>query len=119
MSAKAVNSEASLLMAHPIIAGRIKRYWQAEERARQSDAASKGALIVEQLEAIASNPKETGATRVRALELLGKQRDVALFVDRSVDETALDTRTPDEIRQELEVKLGELLGAAAFDRAEI
>ena len=99
-------------MAHPVIAASIKRYWQAEERARHSDAVSKGAAIIEKLEAIADDPRVSAASRIRALELLGKQRDVGLFVDRSVDETGLDTRTPDEIRQELERKLGELLGAA-------
>jgi len=111
MSAKAIHTEASKLMAHPEIALRIKRYWAQEERSRQSDAVSKGAWIIEELTALVEDPKTTGATKVRALELLGKQRDVALFVDRSVDETAFDKRTPDEVRQELEVKLGRLLGA--------
>ncbi len=119
MKAKSVHDASSKLMAHPVIAQRIKRYWQAEERARHSDAVSKGAWIIEKLEEMAADPRIAAASRVRALELLGKQRDIALFVDRSVDETALDTRTPDEIKQELEQKLGELLGAAAFDGAKI
>jgi len=110
MSARSIHTKASELMAHVVISARIKRYWQGEERARQSDAASKGAWIIEELTAIASDPKTTGATRVRALELLGKQRDVGLFVDRSLDETGLDVRTPDEVRQDLEQKLSTLLG---------
>ncbi|GAF77727.1 unnamed protein product [marine sediment metagenome] len=109
MSAKGVHNEASKLMAHLVIAARIKRYWQAEERSRQSDAVSKGAAIIEKLEAIADDTRVSAASRIRALELLGKQRDVALFVDRTVDETGTDNRTPDEVRQELEAKLGGML----------
>ncbi len=119
MQPKTIHCRASELMAHREISARIRRYWRAEERSRQSDAASKGALIIEKLEAIADDPRVSAASRIRALELLGKQRDVALFVDRSVDETGMDNRTPDEVRQELEQKLGELLGVTAFDGAEI
>ena len=113
MGAASIHTEASKLMAHPEIALRIKRYWQAEERARHSDAVSKGAAIIEKLEAIADDPRVSAASRIRALELLGKQRDVGLFVDRSVDETGIDQRTPDEVRQELEIKLTKLLGEDA------
>ncbi len=109
-SARSIHTRASELMAHSVIASRIKAYWQAEERGRQSDAASKGRWIIQQLEDIVADPKCTHASKVRALELLGKQRDVGLFVDRSVDETNIDNRTSAQVRQELEQQLGRLLG---------
>ncbi len=109
MKAKTIHTNASLLMTHEVIARRIKRYWAVEERARQSDAASKGAWIIEQLEQLASDGRVTPASRIRALELLGKQRDVGLFVDRTVDESGIDARTPAQVRQDLEQQLSTML----------
>jgi hypothetical protein len=106
MSSHAVHCEASLLAAHPEVAARVAVHRAAVERAGLTSALTRRRWIVERLEH-ESKSAESDAARVRALELLGKVSEVALFTDR-VEHVDSD-RTPDEVRSELEARLMKLV----------
>jgi hypothetical protein len=99
-------TESSRLMAHPMVAPRIRAGMAHIERGAVSSALSRRRWIVERLE-IEAKTAESDAARVRALELLGKTQDVRLFAD--IVETTNTDSSPDEVRRELEVRLTKLL----------
>ena len=106
MSSHAVHCEASLLAAHPEVSARVAVHRQAVERSTLTSALTRRRWIVERLEHEAKTA-EGDAARIRALELLGKVSDVALFTDR-VEHVDSD-RSPDEVREELEQRLLKLV----------
>ena len=106
MSSHAVHCEASLLAAHPEVSARVAVHRQAVERSTLTHGLTRRRWIVERLEHEAKTA-EGDAARIRALELLGKVSDVALFSER-VEHVDSD-RSPDEVRQELEQRLLKLV----------
>jgi len=106
MSAHAVHCEASLLAAHPEVSARVAAHRAAVERSTLSSALTRRRWIVERLEHEAEHA-QSDAGRVRALELLGKVTEVALFTDR-VEQVDSD-RSPDQLRDELEQRLLKLV----------
>jgi hypothetical protein len=60
-------------------------------------------MVLEQLQKEALNTENNEASRIRALELLGKVSEVALFTERL--ETTTSNKSSDEIRLELEQKI--------------
>lgn len=58
-----------------------------------------------------------GRIRIRALELLGKMRDVGLFADRV--EITHRTKTDEELEQELHQKLEKFMGTVQRDEAPV
>jgi hypothetical protein len=60
-------------------------------------------MVLEQLQKEALNTDNNEASRIRALELLGKVSEVALFTERL--ETTTSNKSSDEIRLELEQKI--------------
>ena len=107
MKPSAVYTEAGRLMGHPEIARRILAHQASVERSAVSSALSKRRWIVERLEHEAEHA-QSDAGRVRALELLGKVTEVALFTDR-VEQVDNDL-SPDQLRDELEQRLLKLVG---------
>ena len=107
MKPSAVYTEASLLTAHPEITKRLLAHQASVERSAVSSALSKRRWIVERLEHEAEHA-QSDAGRVRALELLGKVTEVALFTDR-VEQVDNDL-SPDQLRDELEQRLLKLVG---------
>ena len=102
----AIYTEANRLMGHPEIHRRLVAHRASVERSAVSSAVSKRLWIIERLEALADHA-DTGSTKVRALELLGKCSGVDLFQDRLSVET--DDQSSGDLRAELERKLQSLL----------
>jgi hypothetical protein len=70
------------LSAKPVINAEIEAFRLALEAQAHYEGANLKALILHQLTIHALSPDTPPATRVRALELLGKSYDVGLFVER-------------------------------------
>ena len=70
------------LSAQPVINAEIEAFRLALEAQAHYEGSNLKALILHQLTIHALNPDTPPATRVRALELLGKSYDVGLFVER-------------------------------------
>ena len=107
MKPSAIYTEASLLVSHPESTKRLHAHQASVERSAVSSALSKRRWIVERLEHEAEHA-QSDAGRVRALELLGKVTEVALFTDR-VEQVDNDL-SPDQLRDELEQRLLKLVG---------
>jgi len=75
-------NEAHKLASNPTINNEIEAFKLALEAQAHYEGANLKALILHQLTLHALNPNTPPATRVRALELLGKSYDVGLFVER-------------------------------------
>ena len=107
MKPSAIYTEASLRVSHHEITKRLHAHQASVERSAVSSALSKRRWIVERLEHEAEHA-QSDAGRVRALELLGKVTEVALFTDR-VEQVDNDL-SPDQLRDELEQRLLKLVG---------
>jgi len=106
MSSHAVHCEASLLAAHPEVAARVALHRQAVERSALTHSLTRRRWIVERLEHEAEHA-QSDAGRVRALELLGKVTEVALFTERV--EQIDSELSPDQLRDELQQRLLKLV----------
>jgi uncharacterized membrane protein len=73
------------------------------ENMKDSTGLSLRQMVLEQLQKEALNTENNEASRIRALELLGKVSEVALFTERL--ETTTSNKSSDEIRLELEQKI--------------
>jgi hypothetical protein len=103
MTPKTVWEESSRLRKHPKVSARIVEL-EAEKEARQRvQALSREDRILNELEDIAFGSTNAMA-RLRALELLGKT--VGLFKPKEVRE---QTRTAEEIKSSIELKLAALI----------
>ena len=103
---KWVEVEASKLVAHPKVALSIQASTRRREQGDIASALRTRNYVVESLYR-ESKESESDASRVRALELLGKS--VAMFTEVTTERTARDTA---EIEQDIEEKLAQLLAAA-------
>ena len=102
----AIYTEAHRLMSHPEIHRRLTMHQASKERAAQSSEASRRLWVLEQLQREASDMSEgSPASRVRAIELIGKTQ--GMFTD--VVENNQQEASEDELRQQLENKLTQLL----------
>ena len=95
--------EASKLVASPKIAISIKTALERKEGALIASSLRTRNYVIEQLYN-QSTDADTSASKIRALELLGKS--VALFTDVHEERKARDT---DEIERDIETKLEQLL----------
>lgn len=94
---------SSTLAANPKVQMRLTALRAAKEAERRAIEVSRPEYVLRQLQAIADNPDEPTAARVRALELMGKT--VAMFTDRTETEDKTD-RSADEIEAAIKAKLG-------------
>ena len=106
MSAPSIHVEACLLMQNPKIAQRLDAGYAEKEKGEQHTRASLRDFVVEGLRAEAANAT-SDAARVQAYVALGKT--IAMFTDK-VEQAAVDERTPDQIKADLERMLVEMYG---------
>lgn len=109
MAQTSIHVEACKLMANPLIALRVNALIEAKRVKSSHDAARIKASVIERLQIEANDTKNPASVRVRALELLGKMTDVSLFVEK-IETTAKESRTPEEIHEEIKQKLSKLAG---------
>ena len=109
MSENVVNNEASALAKNPKVKDAIEALKLQSRSAHNSHQKLSNDWIVQKLQDEAMNDRNPAATRVRALELLGKTG--GLF-DESTHVT-FEHRSPEDVEMELMEKLGMLFGAEA------
>ena len=103
--------EASRLMDNPRVAARVREIM--DDRISKSmirNSAYVRQHIFDRLMIESSEPKNAGAVRVKALELLGKIDVVAMF--KETTEAPRGDRRPDEVEAELKAKLRRFIDAS-------
>jgi hypothetical protein len=103
MSAKAICTEAGLLMQHPVIAKALEAGFAARDAHTLHSAASRRAYISENLLEL-TGKTFSDATRLRALEMMGKSAETAYFSDK-IEITNIDGMTEEQVTKELEQQL--------------
>ena len=106
MSLNAQYVESSRLFNHPMISLRIEHLRTEQEKRNIARNQSRKERVIFNLESLAYDNTNTGHTRVKSLELLGRMAGVDLFRDNHVIE---DNRNAQDIKAELEKKLKSLL----------
>ena len=109
MSENVVNNEASALAKNPKVKDAIEALKLQSRSAHNSHQKLSNDWIVQKLQDEAMNDRNPAATRVRALELLGKTG--GLFDDST--HVTFEHRSPEDVEIELMEKLGMLFGAEA------
>jgi hypothetical protein len=108
MKASAIWSESSRLMGNPLVASRLQTARASIERSAVSSALSRRRWIVERLTAESQDMTDgTSSSRVRALEMLGRDSEVAMWRDEVSIQTS--EASAETVRAELEAKLTALL----------
>jgi phage terminase small subunit len=103
MAVKTVWEESSRLRRHPKVAARIIELEAEKEARRRMQALSREDRVLQELEKIAfGDGPVTG--KLKAIELLGKH--IGLFTPKEVPK---QTRTADEIKSSIELKLAALI----------
>jgi hypothetical protein len=111
MAAASVHAEASRLMANPAIASRIAELNELKKAVNSLNSAQIRAHVVARLHIESLDPDSSPASRIRALELLGKLGGVAAF--ERVTEEASVSQDADTVTKALQDKLQALLKAGA------
>ena len=109
MKDSSVWTEASKLMSNPKVSQRIQQGIKRKNEYAVTSAISLRQFIMEQLQKEATDTDNNESARIRALELLGKVSEVALFTERV--ESITNDKTSDEIRIELEQKIQQMFGS--------
>lgn len=109
MQPASIYTEACKLMANPLIAQRVNDKSREILQGKSLDAGRIRLTVIERLQIEANDATNPASVRVRALELLGKITDVALFTERLQTDTAT-TRSPDQITEELKERIAKLAG---------
>jgi len=95
-------------MSNPKITTRLKAGYKRLEDSSITSAISLRRMVTEQLVKEAKDTDNNESSRIRALELIGKISEVALFTDRV--ETSTNDKTSAEIKLELEEKIQQMFG---------
>ena len=106
MSIDAQYVESSRLYNSPKISLRIQQLRDELEKRNIARNQSRKERVIFNLESLAYDKTNTGHTRVKSLELLGRMAGVDLFRDNHVIE---DNRNAQDIKAELEKKIKSLL----------
>jgi hypothetical protein len=109
MAPATITNEAYKLMLRQDITAIVNKYSQEKLAKTSHDAARIRLSVIERLQIEANDTTNPASVRVRALELLGKITDVALFTERLQTDTAT-TRSPDQITEELKERIAKLAG---------
>ena len=110
MRPNTIRTEASKLVGHPAISKALKEGFVLKRERAIHSGGSLREFIVDRLHHEATTAG-TDAARIAALTALGKVDFVGLFRDRVSNED--DTRTAEELKQELETRLKTLFGSAS------
>jgi hypothetical protein len=108
MSQAAIHVEACKLMALPAIAQRVNVLVREKQAKTSHDAARIRQHVIERLHLESINEDSPPASRVRALELLGKLDVVGAFRERVATEAA--EAAPADLAATLEARLRAVLG---------
>ena len=109
MSEQVIRNSAFKLSKNDKVKAAIKSLKKDTKQERRAHRKLTGDWIIEQLQDEASNSRNPAASRIRALELLGKK--MGFFEESTL--VTVKSQSPEEIEQELMEKLGSLLGAEA------
>lgn len=109
MAPHTIHNEACKLLARPDIAARINTLIERKRAKTSHDSIRIRERVRERLEKESEDMNNPGSVRLKALELLGKMTDVSLFVEK-IETTAKESRTPEEIHEEIKQKLAKLAG---------
>jgi len=107
MAASTIYQEASRLMADPRIAARIDEIKALKEAGERLDHAKIRAHVIARLHIESLDPDSSPASRIRALELLGKLGGVAAF-EKQAEDTSLP-QDADSVSKALREKLESLM----------
>jgi len=111
MAASTIYQEASRLMANPIIAARIEELKALKQAGERLDSAKIRAHVIARLHIESLDPDSSPASRIRALELLGKLGGVGAF-ERQVEDNTLP-QDADTVTKALRERLEALAKASA------
>jgi|TARA_R100000426_G_scaffold85294_1_gene65115 phage terminase small subunit len=109
MKDSSVWTESSKLMSNPKVAQRIQQGIKRKNEYAVTSAISIRQMIIDRLQKEALDMKNNESARIRALEMLGKVSEIALFTERV--ETVNQNKTSEEIRAELEDKIQQMFGS--------
>ncbi len=102
-----INCEASKIMANPNIAQRIEELKALKQAGERLDSAKIRAHVIARLHIESLDPDSSPASRIRALELLGKLGGVAAF-EKQAEDTSLP-QDADTVSKALKAKLESLM----------
>jgi hypothetical protein len=111
MTAASVSQEASRLMADPRIASRIEEIRALKQAGERLDSAKIRAHVIARLHIESLDPDSSPASRIRALELLGKLGGVGAF-EKQAEDTSLP-QDADTVTKALRERLEALAKASA------
>ena len=92
------------------VMGRIKALQHQKAEDQRMLGIKQSEFIMKQLEKEAMNMDNNSASRIRALELMGKTHMVGLFADKLEIKSENINMTADELEDQLKDKLQKLLG---------
>ena len=107
---KSVHEMASKTFANAKVISRIKAIQHQKAEDQRMLGIKQAALIMKRLEQAATDMENNSASRIRALELMGKTHMVGLFADKLEIKSENINMTADELEDQLKDKLQKLLG---------
>jgi len=107
---KSVHEMASKTFANTKVLSRIKAIQHQKAEDQRMLAIKRSEFIMKQLEKEAMDLDNNSASRIRALELMGKTHMVGLFADKLEIKSENINMTADELEDQLKDKLQKLLG---------
>ena len=107
---KSVHEMASKTFANIKVLSRIKAIQHQKAEDQRMLGIKQTEFIMRQLEKEAMNMDNNSASRIRALELMGKTHMVGLFTDKVEVKSENINMTADELQDQLKDKLQKLLG---------
>ena len=107
---KSVHEMASKTFNNIKVMGRIKAIQHQKAEDQRMLGIKQTEFIMRQLEKEAMNMDNNSASRIRALELMGKTHMVGLFTDKVEVKSENINMTADELQDQLKDKLQKLLG---------
>ena len=107
---KSIHEMASKTFNNVKVMGRIKAIQHQRAEDQRMLAIKRSEFIMKQLEKEAMDLDNNSASRIRALELMGKTHMVGLFADKLEIKSENINMTADELEDQLKDKLQKLLG---------
>ena len=107
---KSIHEMASKTFNNIKVMGRIKALQHQKAEDQRMLGIKQSEFIMKQLEKEAMNMDNNSASRIRALELMGKTHMVGLFADKLEIKSENINMTADELEDQLKDKLQKLLG---------
>lgn len=107
---KSIHEMASKTFNNIKVMGRIKAIQHQKAEDQRMLGIKQSEFIMRQLEKEAMNMDNNSASRIRALELMGKTHMVGLFTDKVEVKSENINMTADELQDQLKEKLQKLIG---------